>query len=290
MTAYGFKKTIKHILGIISLVACAFIGLYIGYSFFYQGPLVQNLIKSTQESGTPEVNNNLDAMEVVRLTNEERVKINLPELEINDVLNASANDKALDMLDRDYWSHDAPDGTKPWDFIIKQGYEYAYAAENLARGYQTPSEVVQGLMESPGHRENILDSNYTQIGIAAVPGNLEGEDTILVVQMFASEAPKRDPNYKAPVNQTSLSINEVLSYRDNIRNIKPSWERARGRFPDDRINFLIDSFTRQLSFLDTIINNHSSRGSFSQDDLNLWNGVIKMGNETSLVTSELNKQ
>lgn len=119
-------------------------------------------------------------------TNAKRQEKGLPPLTISPELAQAASRKADDMLAKNYWAHIAPDGTTPWYFIRSSGYEYVYAGENLARGFTSSEEVVNAWMASPSHRENLLSSNYTDIGFAIKEGNLTGDETVLVVQEFGS--------------------------------------------------------------------------------------------------------
>ena len=127
---------------------------------------------------------NISVSEVINLTNQERTSGGLPALQTNVSLNKAAAQKAADMFEQDYWAHFAPDGTSPWYFFNLVGYKYTWAGENLARDFATSSGVVTAWMESSGHKANILNNNFSEIGVAIVNGNLEGEDTTLVVQLF----------------------------------------------------------------------------------------------------------
>jgi len=129
------------------------------------------------------------------LTNQEREKNNLPPLDYNDKLAVAAYQKAQDMFGKNYWAHFAPDGKTPWDFILNSGYRYEYAGENLAKNFLFSDGVVSAWMNSPTHRENILKSNYTDVGFAIVNGVLNGEETTLVVQMFGK------PISSSPITQ-----------------------------------------------------------------------------------------
>jgi len=128
---------------------------------------------------------NISAAEVINLTNKERVAAGLAPLKENSALDKAASLKANDMFSKDYWAHFAPDGTSPWYFFSLVGYQYSWAGENLARDFATSGGVVSAWMASSGHRANILNQNFTEIGLAVVNGNLQGEDTTLVVQLFA---------------------------------------------------------------------------------------------------------
>lgn len=120
-----------------------------------------------------------------QLTNEERAKNNLQTLNYNEKLANAAYKKAQDMFAKNYWSHYSPDGATPWDFILSANYQYEYAGENLAKNFLFSQGVVEAWMNSKTHRDNILKSEYSDVGYAIVNGILNGEETTLVVQMFA---------------------------------------------------------------------------------------------------------
>lgn len=124
--------------------------------------------------------------QLLLLTNQKREENGLGDLTMNDNLSAAAANKAADMFSKDYWAHNAPDGITPWVFIKGAGYNYIYAGENLARGFNTAPDVINAWMSSPGHRKNMLSSNYQNVGFAVSTGKLSGEDTVLVVEMFGS--------------------------------------------------------------------------------------------------------
>ncbi|MDP2671529.1 MAG: CAP domain-containing protein [bacterium] len=128
---------------------------------------------------------NIYQNEVISLTNEQRISNGVRGLKESALLDQAAQKKAADMFAKDYWAHFAPDGTSPWHFFDIVGYKYSAAGENLARDFQTSEGVVQGWMNSPSHKENLLNKNYTEIGVAVVNGSLQGEQTTLVVQLFA---------------------------------------------------------------------------------------------------------
>ncbi len=129
---------------------------------------------------------NISPGEVIRLTNVERSNNGLAPLASNDVLSQAAIAKGNDMLAKGYWAHFAPDGTSPWTFFLNFGYKYRYAGENLARDFADAGSAVNAWMNSPTHRENILNANYQEIGIGVVEGSLAGVDTTIIVQFFGT--------------------------------------------------------------------------------------------------------
>lgn len=124
---------------------------------------------------------------VIDGTNKEREKLGLPDLVPNELLNQAAEAKAKDMFARQYWAHYSPEGTSPWEFIKGAHYTYYVAGENLARDFLQTDDMVKAWMNSPTHRENIVNPKYHDIGIAVVNGTLNGTETTLVVQMFGTQ-------------------------------------------------------------------------------------------------------
>jgi len=106
--------------------------------------------------------------EVVKLTNAERTKAGLKALQTDDKLMAAAREKSQDMQSKNYFSHTSPTFGSPFDRMKALGITYKSAGENIAQGQRTPQEVVQAWMDSPGHRANILNANYTHIGVGYV--------------------------------------------------------------------------------------------------------------------------
>ena len=103
--------------------------------------------------------------EVWRLTNNERIAAGYPGLEYNGVLARAAQGHAADMRVCSYFAHECLDGRTPFDRMAAAGYAGSTMGENIAAGQQTPQEVVEGWMESKGHRENILNPDFTEIGV-----------------------------------------------------------------------------------------------------------------------------
>lgn len=118
-------------------------------------------------------------------TNAERSAAGVAPLAINSQLNAAAAAKAAHMIEHDYWAHVAPDGTQPWSFVTAEGYGYLSAGENLAYNFQTSTAVIEGWMNSQGHRENMLSAGFTEVGFGAKNGIFQGKETTVVVAFYA---------------------------------------------------------------------------------------------------------
>lgn len=123
---------------------------------------------------------------VTSLTNEERVSVQAPALMRSTLLDAAAQLKADHMAAEGYFAHYSPGGISPWFWFDQVGYTYVHAGENLAVHFSDSDEVVEAWMNSPTHRANIINSNYTEIGIGISRGSYEGYATTFVVQMFGT--------------------------------------------------------------------------------------------------------
>ena len=130
---------------------------------------------------------NITVTDLLKDTNEKRVAAGDKQLVLNDELSQAAVAKAKDMFAKQYWAHTAPDGVDPWSFILSSGYNYLFAGENLARDFGDSKGVVNAWMNSPSHRENLLNPRYQEVGFAAVNGKYNGYETTLVVQMFGAK-------------------------------------------------------------------------------------------------------
>lgn len=142
----------------------------------------------------------IDEQSLIRLTNQERTKNGLTPLNSNSLLNNAARQKAYDMLSKNYWSHYAPDGTSPWSFFDKNGYKYRFAGENLAKNFSTSSGVVAGWLASQGHKENLLNDKYTDMGMAVVEGKMDNKDTTLVVALYGQPMDSSNTAYASSSN------------------------------------------------------------------------------------------
>ncbi|MFF3349520.1 CAP domain-containing protein [Streptomyces sp. NPDC002779] len=114
------------------------------------------------------------ATRVVELTNRARAGAGLPPLAVDPLLTAAAQAHSADMVARAFYSHTSPDGSRPWDRAAAAGSRRRSIGENIACGQRSPAEVVQGWMNSPGHRANILKRDFTHIGVGFAGGGEAG--------------------------------------------------------------------------------------------------------------------
>ena len=118
----------------------------------------------------PALASDITRASVVAAMNDYRAQHNLPALREDVRLDAAAGDRMKDMEDQGYWAHQSPNGRSPFVWLALRGYEFHYAGENLATGFETTGLLVIGWMESPGHRANILSPHFEDCGIAIIDG------------------------------------------------------------------------------------------------------------------------
>jgi len=110
------------------------------------------------------------ATSILAAMNRERAAYGLEPLRLNDKLSLAASDRIDDMFAKRYFAHVSPDGIQPFTWARKRGYRYSLIGENLAVGFRGTG-VVDGWMRSPGHRENILQRSFDEVGLAIAEGS-----------------------------------------------------------------------------------------------------------------------
>ncbi len=126
-------------------------------------------------------------------TNQSRVANGDAPLAVSPLLTAAAQEKANDMVANDYFAHTSPAGLSPWYWFERVGYGFTYAGENLAVNFSDSQDVTNAWMNSPEHRANILNADFTQIGMATATGTFEGHPAVYVVELFGAPAPAAPP-------------------------------------------------------------------------------------------------
>jgi len=128
------------------------------------GSPISGLVSANTGNLSTDTTNQM-AREVLRLTNQERSKSGLSTLAWNDALALAGADHCQDMIDRNYFAHESPDGSNPGSRGTAAGYQWQLIGENIAAGQETPQAVVQGWMNSKDHRENILRAEFKDLGV-----------------------------------------------------------------------------------------------------------------------------
>jgi uncharacterized protein YkwD len=131
-------------------------------------------------------NSALSISGIISFTNNERTKKQLPGLRNNRALNASAEKKLEDMFAKQYFEHQSPTGISVADLVRNEDYQYIVVGENLALGnFGGDQQVVTAWMNSPGHKANIMDPRFQEIGVAVGKGLYKGKEQWIAVQHFA---------------------------------------------------------------------------------------------------------
>ncbi len=143
---------------------------------------------------------------IITLTNESRKELNLPLLKANSELSRAAQAKADDMLAKGYFSHNTPEGKTPWTFITAAGYNYISAGENLAVNFTEAENVETAWMNSPGHKANIVNKNFEEIGVGISQGEYQGHTAIFVVQMFGTPAEQQVSLSESPTKVLQANV------------------------------------------------------------------------------------
>lgn len=126
-----------------------------------------NSNNTVKPENKPESNASFSAQqqEVLNLVNQERAKVGAKPLTLNKELSNVATTKSQDMINKNYFDHTSPTYGSPFDMMKQFGISYRTAGENIAMGQRTPAEVMNSWMNSEGHRKNILNPNFTELGV-----------------------------------------------------------------------------------------------------------------------------
>ncbi len=204
---------------------------------------------------------------IINLTNNHRTANgNLKLLKENIKLNMTAENKLQDMFNGQYFEHISPKGVGVGDLGEKVGYDYILIGENLAMGnFNNDSGLVDAWMASTGHRANILNGHYTEIGVAVGKGTYEGKSVWMAVQHFGTPinaCPIVDPILYGIIelNQKNIqSIEDELLLRKNKIDLKVIYEESTYYEQIDKYNKLIDSYNKLVSDTKVKINNYNEQ-------------------------------
>lgn len=128
----------------------------------------------------------VQSQKIIQLTNNIRTSLNIHSLVENSVLKEAALVKAQDMLINQYFAHLSPENKGLSSFLVQSGYQYICAGENLALGFSEAEDVVDAWVKSPTHYANLVDPDFTDIGVGIVSGAYKGYDTTLIAQYFGA--------------------------------------------------------------------------------------------------------
>lgn len=168
---------------------------------------------------------------IIKATNIQREKYGLEPLKESLKLDASSAIKVEDMFKNQYFDHYSPSGQGVGDLAKIVNYDFILIGENLAMGnFKDDENLVNAWMESPGHRENILNQKYQEIGVAVKKGIFEGKETWIAVQHFGlplSACPQPDEKLKVKIDENEKEIDQLLEeikiLETEIKKMRPKW-------------------------------------------------------------------
>ncbi|MES3005997.1 MAG: CAP domain-containing protein [Patescibacteria group bacterium] len=208
-------------------------------------------------------NSALTVQGIIDRTNAERTKKGITTLSHNVKLDKSAEAKLEDMFSNQYFEHVSPSGTSVSDLVNKAGYTYIVVGENLALGnFGGDANVILAWMNSPGHRANILDVRYQEIGVAVGRGVYEGKQQWLAVQHFGkplTACPAIDAQLKSSIDSAQADlrtreqqINDLKKIIDSSSSDDPSYESNVQQY-----NNLAQEYNRRLDAFKTAVEHYN---------------------------------
>lgn len=184
-----------------------------GLAFALMLVIGSHLVQNIQTSARPQVlgyATNITLSGLLSGTNSERSAAGKTSLDSNSKLNSAAQAKANHMIANDYWAHTSPDGVTPWYWFDWAGYDYTVAGENLAYGFETSSGVINGWMNSPAHKDNLLNNAYEEVGFGIANGsNYQGGPNTVVVAMYGDPVTSQPSQAPAPATPKTTATTPV---------------------------------------------------------------------------------
>jgi uncharacterized protein YkwD len=208
-------------------------------------------------------------------TNRHRAENGFAELRHDAQLDAAAEAKLKDMFERQYFAHESPTGEGPAEVVEASGYAYIIVGENLALGnFADDRELVQAWMDSPGHRANILEGKFTEIGIAVGRGTFEGKTTWMAVQEFGkplSDCPEVSAELQAQIEADKARLDRLEADADALRAEIEASEEPRTREERDAYNAKVDAYNALAREINALI-------AQIQGEIAVYNGQVQAYN------------
>ncbi len=180
---------------------------------------------------------------VIELTNHARITNGLGTLTENTKLSQAAREKAEDMIKNDYFAHTSPAGLDPWYWVKKAGYAYKAAGENLAINYTDATAQESAWMKSKTHRANILNTNYRETGVAVVEGKINGQKSIVTVQLFGT------PMYAVADQQKTAVPPAVKAQVPEIKGVESEEAASPSQLVPELTNISVAPLAKQVKRL-----------------------------------------
>lgn len=210
---------------------------------------------------------NLIKSEVIKWTNLQRQQNGLSALKENSKLDLSAENKVKDMFINQYFEHQSPLGAGINNLVGDVDYKYIIIGENLAMGnFENSEKLVEAWMESPGHRENILNSKYQDIGVAVLQGVYRGEKIWMAVQHFGmplSACPEPDKSLKSEIDTDEQAVDQLKTnldvLREELETQKPKTKQETEIYNQkvDAYNYNLGQYNMFVDQIKNLINNYN---------------------------------
>lgn len=223
------------------------------------GDVVNPLIKENNgEAGF------LTRQGIIEETNRQRELFGAIALTESEKLNKIADTKLDDMFEKQYFAHVSPEGEGVSHIADGLGYKFLLIGDNLAMGnYHDDEEVVRAWMNSPGHRKNILEERYREIGVAAKEGLYRGKTIWMAVQVFAmptSACPEPSELLKNEIDRKRKEVEDLLIVKENLEKEIDSIRPRGSEFHVQKVeeyNELISRYNKLISSLDKLIDDYN---------------------------------
>ncbi len=211
---------------------------------------------------------------IIEQTNLERQQNgDLPALKENSNLDDAAAAKANDILKNQYFEHISPTGVDPGKLVQSYGYEYIVAGENLILGnFSSEKEVVQDWMNSPGHRANILNNRYSEIGVAIIKGKYRGEDAWVGVQEFGlplSNCSEPNVSLKNQIDSEKSQMDNLSSEINDKKNQLNSTDRNSLVYSQ-----MVDDYNNLIAQYNSLADQVKTAVSMYNDSVNNFNNCV----------------
>ena len=178
------------------------------------------------------------------------------------------------MFKQQYFEHINPQGIGPSDLATQVGYSFIDYGENLALGnFGSDQDLVQAWMDSPGHRANILNTKYQQIGVAVGQGNYQGQQTWIAVQEFglpSGSCPVVDSNLKTQINSLQAEINQL---QDGLAADKAQVDSS---YPQNQSQ--LQAYNQNVTNYNNLVNSYNNRVDLLKSVTDQYNAEVESFN------------
>lgn len=239
----------------------------------------------------------LNVEAIITLTNNARALNGLPPLRANLLLNTIAESRAKDMLEKQYFAHVSPTGQQASDIAQSVGYQYKIIAENIGSGdFYTNKKIVDGWMQSPGHKRNILSPEVEEIGAAVLKGRMNGVATYISVQIFGLQSPPvSQRTCVAPSKSLIIELKkaEINSLNDQLQRMKQELNAEKESIETDRrytydnpqkihsLNVKISAYNEKSRWYNRLVADTQGKAAVLESMVNTYNRMLQTYNDCS---------